>query len=179
MNAATPTAAKPAPVASVAGLETVECFRCNGSGFHGPMCVWGGRCFGCGGAGRKYTRRGAAARKYLDELLSVPASTLVVGDRIRVSSITNGGEPFTVFSTILKIAPGVDDGCKRLDSATGEWHPVRGLGELRVETKTRALDVMPGDMVRKAWSAVAKATAVAAAVEYQATLTHAGTPRKR
>jgi hypothetical protein len=62
-------------------LETEVCGRCGGSGHYSYNQIDGTRCYGCGGSGRRYTKRGRAALDYWHWLCSVPASQLVDGDR--------------------------------------------------------------------------------------------------
>lgn len=57
-------------------FETQTCGRCGGSGRYSI-----GQCFGCGGSGTKYTRRGLAALRFFEELSSLPIVHLREGDR--------------------------------------------------------------------------------------------------
>src|SRR5262245_43139450 len=73
-------------------LETITCSRCGGSGQFSYCQRWGTTCFKCVGRKRVYTKRGAAARRYMENLLSVPASQLQPGMKVRALVISKGGE---------------------------------------------------------------------------------------
>lgn len=143
-------------------LESVVCGRCGGSGKFGPTCVWNGICFGCSGSGRKYTKRGAAAALFLEHLREVPIETLKVGETVRQSSITMGGQPFDYWAEVTAVA-------------------VVGT-EVHVETASKkfgpaGIVAAVGHKVRKGWGAEEKIAQLRAAVAYQATLTKLGKPR--
>jgi uncharacterized protein YuzE len=67
-------------------LETVfekeVCSRCAGTGQHSWCQMYGSRCFKCNGLGETLTKKGAAARAYLDKISEVKASELAEGDLI-------------------------------------------------------------------------------------------------
>lgn len=52
-------------------FETEHCGRCGGTGHYSYNQVDGTVCYGCGGSGKKLTKRGAAAKKFADEMLTV------------------------------------------------------------------------------------------------------------
>lgn len=78
-----PETLSPAPVLR---LEHVTCSRCGGSGHYSYTQRLGTLCAKCLGAGTVYTKRGRAARDYLDALRSKPARELQVGDPCKMSS---------------------------------------------------------------------------------------------
>lgn len=69
-----------------ATFEMIECRRCGGSGYYGPMSINGGRCFKCGGATKHRTKRGQEAYEtftaLMDELMGVGVMEIAVGDRV-------------------------------------------------------------------------------------------------
>jgi hypothetical protein len=73
-------------------IETKTCGRCGGTGNHSFNSLDGSRCYGCSGSGNQLTPRGKRARKALeawtDRELTVPASSVVVGDRILTSTFS-------------------------------------------------------------------------------------------
>jgi uncharacterized protein (DUF983 family) len=71
----------PAPIGETnkTGFEIAACGRCGGSGRYSFNLMHGDRCYGCGGSGKVYTKRGAQAKKYLAELRAVPVAALVPG----------------------------------------------------------------------------------------------------
>lgn len=71
-------------------FETEPCSRCNGTGAYSYCQTYGSKCFKCGGNKIVLTKRGAVARAYLDELCTVSAGSLKIGDRIRVENFFRG-----------------------------------------------------------------------------------------
>jgi hypothetical protein len=61
------------------GFESQTCGRCNGSGHYSFNMMDGTRCYGCGGSGVVYTKRGRAARSQFDLSILVPAGDAQVG----------------------------------------------------------------------------------------------------
>lgn len=76
-------------------FETTDCSRCGGTGYFGPICVNGGRCFKCGGGKRQDTRAGAFARKAFRAIIdanTAPVASLKVGDRVKWTGTWYGVE---------------------------------------------------------------------------------------
>ena len=142
-------------------FEHHECGRCGGSG-RMPFSVANGVCFGCGGSGGQLTKRGAAAQRYLDDLRSVPVANVKVGDKVWIEIFLPGGN---VRSPIE-----ID----RIE--TGESGSIEISG-IRKKDGSRAWHF--GTTVRPVFLKEAEAELRAKALDYQATLTKAGTPRKR
>ena len=151
-------------------LETEICGRCGGSGKHSYNSIHKDVCYGCGGSGIRYTKRGSAAKAFLDSLRSVPASSIKVGDFIQVSRMT-----FNYFAKVTAI--GFSSGSRFMKD--NQWvpyyeilteHPKHGEGGVSV--------CFPNDLVRKGFSKEEKSEQMARALEFQATLTKSGTPRK-
>lgn len=82
-------------------FEMGVCGRCGGGGEYSFCARYGTMCFGCQGSGKRLTRNGKAAankvRDFLNETYSVAASTIEVGDRVRVPTM-NGLKRGTVKS---------------------------------------------------------------------------------
>lgn len=137
-------------------FEHVTCSRCGGCGHYSYCPMYGTRCFKCGGAGWVLTKRGQAAYNMFAESLNVPAGELVVGDLLHHDGFFTGRAGFHRITEI---------------EHDGE----------RVVLHTAACvhHDFPTSMVRKGWSAEDKSAKLEAALAYQATLTKAGTPRKR
>ncbi|MFH8483013.1 DUF6011 domain-containing protein [Streptomyces sp. NPDC018055] len=79
-------------------FETTACYRCSGTGYHGPRVVQGGKCFDCNGSGRRLTRRGRTASTRYDALIAerlgtpaekVTKGTLVYSHAMRVGNQAN------------------------------------------------------------------------------------------
>jgi hypothetical protein len=67
---------------SKAGFEIQVCGRCGGSGRYSFNQIDGDRCFGCGGSGKVFSKRGAAARAYYLKSMERPISELKPGDYV-------------------------------------------------------------------------------------------------
>ena len=137
-------------------FDNKTCTRCGGGGMYGPSVVYGGKCFQCSGLGATLTKRGRAAQVYLESLRRVPAADLQPGDEVLVEGFSAGS--VTVPSRWVKVVEVTPDGAVRGEGMT--W-----------EAGCRPL--------RKAWRADEKREQVQMALAYQATLTLAGTVRKR
>lgn len=164
-------------------FETTSCGRCSGTGYTGFTWVHGGVCFRCGGVGSPLTTRGRMAQDYFNALLSKPVGDVKVGDVIRFESVTMGGGTLKTFATVTAI--GVVPSRSRV-MVGNEWVPCPD--QVRIDgTKTytggetrefRGYVALDG-MVRMAADVEQKQAAVAKALEFQATLTKTGKPRKR
>lgn len=144
-------------------FESTTCKRCGGTGKHSFNAIHKDTCYGCSGTGRQLTKRGKAARDYLDEMRRKPASEIQVGDLVRFQTMTHA-----FFSRVEEIGedklnPG-RIAIKATRASTGE--AVRAI-------------VFPTSPMTLGFSQEEKAAQVAQAIAYQATLTKSGTPRKR
>lgn len=61
-------------------FESKPCSRCGGSGHYSFNLIDGSRCYGCNGRGVTLTKRGLAARNWLDEKRKIRAADLKTGD---------------------------------------------------------------------------------------------------
>lgn len=145
-------------------LETKTCPRCGGSGHYSFCPRYGTKCFQCGGVGRVYTKRGRAARAYLETIRSKALGELVAGDVVLYEGIpgVTGDRWVTIASGVPVDATGLVD-----VEGTDKRGMTCGWRGSRTDT-----------LVRVAQSAEQKAETYARAVAYQATLTKAGTVRK-
>lgn len=84
-------------------FETQVCSRCNGSGSYSYCQDYGSKCFKCAGSGKTLTKRGAAARAYLDTLCTKPATEIRVNDRVLAHGVTNGGKAFSYIGTVTNV----------------------------------------------------------------------------
>lgn len=155
-------------------LETETCSRCGGSGSYSYCMTHGSRCFKCNGHKAVYTKRGAAALKYLTELRSKRADQLVVGDIIRVDGM---GLSRSGFSAITEIK--AYDSSRNSSFVNGVLVPQR-TDCMTINTRLMGYDgIPPEQLFRVAQTEDQKAATLAQALEYQSTLTKSGTPRKR
>ena len=65
-------------------FETMSCGRCGGSGQHSYCQMHGTTCFGCGGRGKVYTKRGRAAVAYLVKLRTKKVTDVKAGMFIKI-----------------------------------------------------------------------------------------------
>lgn len=141
-------------------FEAVTCSRCCGTGEYSFNLVNGTRCFGCGGQGVKLTKRGAAATAYYKQLLSKPASELIVGDVVKFDMYF-----FICWAPITEIV--VNDGGIHL----------RAVRKLTGETIS--IGVPPDTLVQRRLCDADRLPLVANALAFQASLTKTGKPAKR
>lgn len=69
-------------------FESEPCPRCGGTGHHSYNRIHGTKCYGCGGAGVRLTKRGRAAQDFHTRQTTKRAFDVRVGDRIRVLMVT-------------------------------------------------------------------------------------------
>lgn len=69
---------------NMTNFETEPCSRCGGTGHYSHNGDHS-RCYKCDGKNgcRAYTKRGVAAKAYYEDCLQVPASLIVVGQKLR------------------------------------------------------------------------------------------------
>ena len=170
----TTTPASPARYSKL-GFEIQTCSRCHGCGEYSYNAMTGRTCFGCGGSGVTFTKRGAAANAFYLESLKAPVESIVVGDLVWYQNIST-----SYFVTVKEISPGVQKHKTQDDGPDSPWREIETI-EFKATHATRGnhgLSVRPGGMVRKGWDGPTKAAKRAEAVAYQSTLTKAGKPMK-
>jgi len=148
-------------------LERETCGRCGGSGRYSYNQMDGDRCYGCGGKGIRLTKRGKAANAYLLALRSKPASELRVGDVVRGDNVSLDGRRIMYrWERIISIDPDT--------SSPSDQTP-----KLRIETDhCLHLGVAPDYPYRVRQTPEQERATLEQAIEYQATLTKSGAPRK-
>jgi hypothetical protein len=75
--------------------EKEDCGRCGGSGQYSYNSMHGSRCYGCGGSGKRLTKRGAAAKKFADAMLDVKIEHLAGRSAIYVDQLCGRRLRFT------------------------------------------------------------------------------------
>lgn len=150
-------------------LETVTCTRCGGTGNYSYCQMYGSRCFKCHGSGKQYTKRGHAAALYLESLRRRKGADVKVGDWIKMYGIAGFSKTtfYKVETIACTFAPGYSN------HGQLEFHGVSAKGE------TMGYHTGPDGDVPLGFGKAEKMAQYAKAVEYQNTLTKAGTPRKR
>jgi hypothetical protein len=138
-------------------FENVPCSRCGGSGNYSYCQMHGTTCFKCGGAGATLTKRGKLAQNWLTEKRKVPVSALKIGDEFWFDSIFGAGW------------------VKVTEAWTAESNMVTAI-----DSKGETVRYGNGsEKVRKRMTNEAAKALKAAALEFQGTLTKAGTVRKK
>lgn len=162
------------------GFEITTCSRCHGTGTHSYCQRYGTTCFKC--RGKKVVRsiRGAAAYQRYTDSLKVEAGTLVVGDRLHVSELSFSGDTETTYFATITDISAPHEGGKSLQP-DGTWKTWKSITISTIHPKRGNFGWIgpPDGLVRKAWSTDENAERLRAALEYQASLTKAGTPALR
>lgn len=143
-------------------FESEPCGRCGGSGRYSFNMTHGSRCYGCGGSGERLTKRGAVAQQFFRDLLTVETTELKVGDRVVELVPTMSGAVGNRGAEVVSI----------------ELAPE---GEPGTTVKTSSMTHLVGRSSK--WRLIPskeeRARKVEEALAFQATLTKAGTVRKR
>lgn len=155
-------------------LETKTCGRCGGSGKFSWNAITGDRCFGCGGSGIVYTKRGAAAAAFYRESLEKVASEIVVGDLVFMQGFNAGS--FAQPSRWVRVVEITRDATSAWSTAPDGTRTYHEQIMLRCDKANIGLCLTSRQRV--GWSKEAKQAKLAAALDYQDTLTKQGTPRK-
>jgi hypothetical protein len=147
-------------------LERETCSRCSGTGHYSYCQMYGTVCFKCGGKGQILTKRGQAALAYLKDLRARKVSELKVGDTIKVQ-----------FHGVVKVlevrlSEVEKDGGVVVD---GE---VVAMGWVVNTSKVKLMGVSPDSAYEVVMSQEEQLATLRQAIEYQGTLTKAGTVRK-
>jgi hypothetical protein len=142
------------------GFETTECGRCGGSGHYSFNLMYGTTCFGCNGTGWKLTKRGAAAKAFFQNSRPVTtAADLEAGQRVYSKSWNRW---WTV------------------DHTEGDpYNPGAVVVVYKVQGEEYSEHKRPESEFLIACGKELWAKLLAAAIEYQQTLTKAGKPRSK
>jgi hypothetical protein len=141
-------------------FESNVCGRCGGTGHYSYNTIHGSRCFGCGGRGRKLTKRGLAAQNFYNDLMTKVATEVEVGDKFLFAA-----GPMNSASWVTADEVKVEGERVHLSGANDRGERF-GMG------------VFANNKVRIAQTAEAKREAREKALAFQATLTKTGKPRK-
>jgi hypothetical protein len=140
-------------------FEKETCGRCGGCGQYSYNQMDGSTCYGCGGKGERLTKRGAVASAFYVQSCEIEASAVQVGDLIKFDGFGRARK-----LTIREI--GRDEQRNQVMILTGY------VGGVKTSIHTSG-------KVRKYWDIETNQAKIAAALEYQATLTKTGKPAKR
>jgi hypothetical protein len=147
-------------------FEREVCTRCGGCGRFSYNQIDGDRCYGCDGTGQKLTKRARIAADRMKAQRIVAAGSIVVGQRIRALGWTFNVRSIEqdATSTSKSLRDGVWIDNPPYISMTGEKASIRLFADTEVE-------LIP--------SKAEQIEQLRAAIEYQNSLTKAGTPRAR
>lgn len=150
---------------TITKLEVETCSRCSGSGHFSFHSERGTTCFKCHGSGTTLTKRGAAARVFMNSLLTKKkiARDLAVGDSALIFSSNFGVQKS--FQKVVAVKTRVDDCGREVTTISTDRRSFPLTMSSREEIVV-ATGVSSGD-------------ALAKAIEFQATLTKSGKPSKR
>jgi len=154
-------------------FETKTCSRCGGSGRFSFNTMHLDMCYGCKGTGIQFTKRGAEARRFYDESLTVPASELKVGMGIKENS------GWKNFSLIQAIHHGTDKELGEKFQTSYFMGPSGDREMILVDPGRCKSKFYPDCRVRVMHTDAEKQVKIQAALEYQATLNANGTVSKR
>lgn len=160
-------------------LETTTCSRCCGTGNYSYCPSYGTTCFKCCGRKVVYTKRGQAARNYLETIRSKPVEEIKVGDMVQMSGCTMGGSVYDAWVTIKAISTDIQEGASLRDGVMVPYRMTMTRLDGMSKYGAMAATKQPGSLVRVAQNKEQAVATLDQAIAYQATLTLAGTPRKR
>lgn len=148
-------------------FETETCSRCGGTGHYSYNSFSGTRCFKCGGTKIVFTKRGAVARDHFYRLFELSASEVTAGMFV----YTHGAKLNSSKKWRKVEAVGVSS-CVAI---------VNGVKQHQIELafKDHTYCVFPRSKVAAARDNEHIEANLAAALEYQATLTKLGKPKKQ
>lgn len=139
---------------AITAFETETCSRCGGSGEYSYNQIDGTKCFGCGGNGQQYTPRGRQARQFYVKIMQKRAVDFAVGETYKDGT----------------------DRCQRRIVAIGPDE--LNSGSIRIDSKGFCLVTGPDMLLQLVPTAEVRDAALKQALDFQATLTKAGKPRK-
>lgn len=140
-------------------FETTTCSRCGGGGSYSFNLMHGSRCYGCGGSGITYTKRGKAARKLFHDLMRVEASKVQPGWLVNWSDLTISGKDKWVRVADVQLKRGTVI--------------LNGVPQDSIEFTTQGgnkISIDTGYQIRAVESLTHRDTALAQALEYQNSL---------
>jgi hypothetical protein len=141
-------------------FEREICSRCFGSGNYSYCQMHGTTCFKCHGVGKVLTKRAAVALERMRAEREIPAASVKPGMRVNVCGLT------------LQVQSVGPSGSKY--QKDGAWTPY-----LKIQGTKYAADVFETTMVQLIPPAAEARAQLKAAIEYQNSLTLAGTVRKQ
>lgn len=153
-------------------FESKVCSRCGGSGHFSFNHKDGTMCYGCSGTGSMLTKRGMAASKFFQESLTLPASDLLVGMKIKESTLSKK------FIVIQNIHCGTDKELGKKFDTSYLLGPDGDRQMVLIDSGSSMIKFYPETRVRVFHTDEQKQEKLQIALEYQSSLTKNGTKRK-
>ena len=158
-------------------FENETCSRCGGCGQYSYCQMYGTRCFKCGGDGVTLTKRGKTAQLWFNAKKMKPASEVKIGDRVVYDGVP--GFSKTTVVTVDFVGYPVEGGSKWLCNKTGEWKPHFQVNGKNVRGENFSIGGFENTDIKMFVSGDALVALRAEAKAYEASLTKAGTVRKK
>jgi hypothetical protein len=143
-------------------FESVTCSRCGGSGNYSYCQMYGTTCFKCAGDGATLTARGKAAQAWLNAKRRKAGNEVAVGEWILIEGVPGFSRSY--WAKVVEVSGAGAEHKIVAESKSGERQTLNGFGEIQI---------------RVSFTKEQKAAQAAEALAFQATLTKAGTVRKR
>lgn len=153
-------------------FESHTCSRCGGSGNFSFNLKDGTVCYGCNGTGVKLTKRGQVAHRFFEESLSLPASELKVGMRIKESALSKK------FALIQDVHYGTDKELGKEFNTPYLLGPNGDKQMVLLNTDNGTIKFYPESRVKILYTDEEKQYKLTKAIEYQSTLNKNGTLKK-
>jgi hypothetical protein len=144
-------------------FERETCSRCGGSGRHSFCEMYRDTCFKCAGSGQMLTKRGATARRWMNEQNLIPARDVTVGMRVKA---------FGMIITVRSIETGVDRGSSLRDGVM-----VKSPDGLEIRGKSHGIVCDIDTKFQLIRGREDQIELLTRAIAYQNSLTKAGKPR--
>lgn len=151
-------------------FETETCSRCGGCGEYSYCEMYGRTCFKCHGKGIQLTKRAAKALAWMNEQKKIKCQDVKPGMRVKISGVGT----FTV--TKSEMTPESQWG-KSLQP-DGSWKVCPGW-DIGGEPSWAGIRAFPEYEIQNIGTKAEQIALIRQAIEYQNSLTKAGTPRKQ
>jgi hypothetical protein len=156
-------------------FENETCSRCGGGGQYSYCQMYGTTCFKCAGAGVTLTKRGKAAQLWLNAKRKKRANEVKVGEKI----VFDGTPGFSKTQIVEVSFVGYPDKGSSYRGADGEWHKHFEVSGTNAKGERHSIGCFEDSDIKMHVSGEALVALRAEAKAYEASLTKAGTVRKR
>lgn len=157
-------------------LETVTCTRCCGTGRYSYCQTYGSTCFKCHGSGKQYTKRGLAAAMWLKAQKRRKGSEITLGTFVASPGIA--GICANTYFTVDTLYTDLNRPTYLKDGKMVEGERYLVISGLSPKGERYSTHTYPDADVDILLTKSAARELLIKALDYQDTLTKAGTPRK-